>query len=392
MDITPITPASPFVQRLLQANQFRRDLCTQGARSRDGSDDLADSAECLADVANELFWVSTSTEEGRPVKGEICVCSPADAPRSRPFLTGVPLTSMTLANLFTASPYSAIAVHCENGAPVAWGFLDAKPMFTLRLRVTGSGTLVASKDNGVIAVLERGQVYLPEDINRFSWIALVERALGDVRPFPARLALASRFQQVVLAIHNQGHGGALLVVPPNDSALGGDSIAFSHRFSGSGAEVIRGIIDEQRVAQEQLDHARSQAAPIELAQMAHFFESSVRAYGNLLNDTLRNIGELSRLDGAVVMDEDLRVIGFGAKLSVQGGDFQIFSLDALSGAVEMIPVGSLGGTRHQSAARYVHKHHDSMVFVASQDGRLSLFAWIIDDAQVAVLRRLEHFL
>ena len=34
-----------------------------------------------------------------------------------------------------------------------------------------------------------------------------------------------------------------------------------------------------------------------------------------------------------------------------------------------------GGTRHLSAAQFVHDQHDAMALVASQDGRFTIFAW-----------------
>jgi DNA integrity scanning protein DisA with diadenylate cyclase activity len=35
----------------------------------------------------------------------------------------------------------------------------------------------------------------------------------------------------------------------------------------------------------------------------------------------------------------------------------------------------LGGTRHLSAAQFVHDQRDSIALVASQDGRFTVFAW-----------------
>lgn len=35
----------------------------------------------------------------------------------------------------------------------------------------------------------------------------------------------------------------------------------------------------------------------------------------------------------------------------------------------------LGGTRHLSAAQFVHDQHDSVALVASQDGRFTAFQW-----------------
>jgi hypothetical protein len=35
----------------------------------------------------------------------------------------------------------------------------------------------------------------------------------------------------------------------------------------------------------------------------------------------------------------------------------------------------LGGTRHLSAAQFVHDQRDSVALVASQDGHFTVFAW-----------------
>jgi DNA integrity scanning protein DisA with diadenylate cyclase activity len=106
---------------------------------------------------------------------------------------------------------------------------------------------------------------------------------------------------------------------------------------------------------------------------------------------LRSIGDLSAIDGAIVMDEELKVFGFGAKLQAESDEFQVLELDALSGTTQSVSYAQLGGSRHQSAARFVHQNHEAMVFVASQDGRLTLLAWVVDPGQVAAARSLEHF-
>ena len=66
-------------------------------------------------------------------------------------------------------------------------------------------------------------------------------------------------------------------------------------------------------------------------------------------------------------------------------------VDALKAESTQLPLGELGGTRHQSAARFVLDKHEAMVFVGSQDGRLTVFAWATASSEVAAIRRLEHF-
>lgn len=51
-----------------------------------------------------------------------------------------------------------------------------------------------------------------------------------------------------------------------------------------------------------------------------------------------------------------------------------------------------GGTRHQSAARFVAAHHAAMVFVASQDGNLTLLAWLSAEKRVIAIRNLQYLI
>ena len=40
-----------------------------------------------------------------------------------------------------------------------------------------------------------------------------------------------------------------------------------------------------------------------------------------------------------------------------------------------MPASELGGTRHLSAAQFVHEQRDAVALVASQDGRFTVFGW-----------------
>ena len=52
------------------------------------------------------------------------------------------------------------------------------------------------------------------------------------------------------------------------------------------------------------------------------------------------------------------------------------TLTALEGGEAALMVASrLGGTRHLSAAQFVHDQRDAVALVASQDGRFTVFAW-----------------
>jgi hypothetical protein len=73
------------------------------------------------------------------------------------------------------------------------------------------------------------------------------------------------------------------------------------------------------------------------------------------------IGGLTALDGATILNDKYQVLSFGRKI--------IFKLDppttidvanALGEpAEEAVPFNEIGGTRHQSAARFTHENAES---------------------------------
>jgi hypothetical protein len=54
----------------------------------------------------------------------------------------------------------------------------------------------------------------------------------------------------------------------------------------------------------------------------------------------------------------------------------VIATEPLEGNVPQVLASSeLGGTRHLSAAQFVHDQRDAIALVASQDRRFTVFAW-----------------
>jgi hypothetical protein len=111
--------------------------------------------------------------------------------------------------------------------------------------------------------------------------------------------------------------------------------------------------------------------------------------------SLRLIGQLTAVDGATVITRDLAVLGFGAKIDSQADPDHLVNVGGPledSATERPQPISKLGGTRHQSAARFVRDNKDSIAVVASQDGVLSFVVWD-DEAQgggsISVIRHAE---
>src|SRR5439155_17316889 len=91
------------------------------------------------------------------------------------------------------------------------------------------------------------------------------------------------------------------------------------------------------------------------------------------------IGGVTAVDGATVMTDDYELLAFGAKIARRRGAAPIERVMVTEpiegGAAEVVHPTALGGTRHLSAAQFVQDQRDATAFVASQDGRFTVFAW-----------------
>ena len=110
------------------------------------------------------------------------------------------------------------------------------------------------------------------------------------------------------------------------------------------------------------------------------FSETARAARSELDRLARIFAQLTAVDGATLITRELNVVGFGAKLKNAPNSsepLKIYKIDPLDHDEWFMPVelSSLGGMRHQSAARFVHNHHDSLAFVVSQDGNVTAFVW-----------------
>jgi hypothetical protein len=91
------------------------------------------------------------------------------------------------------------------------------------------------------------------------------------------------------------------------------------------------------------------------------------------------VGNLSCVDGCVVLNRRLQVCGFGSEIKLTDGQqknspraFKNFKTGEVWPDREFFD--GIGGTRHKSAARLCKAHADIVVFVVSQDGELRVFA------------------
>jgi hypothetical protein len=227
-----------------------------------------------------------------------------------------------------------------------------------------------------------------DDPSFITSIQLIAAAMGLVTPQwyrpRALLGLAD-------ALIQAGHGGAILVSKRPAEEVRRHRIGVTYPSFGPLRTLEEPVLEAEEA---------TPAASPDSELLAHF--KSV--------ERQRDIDRSARLgavDGAVLVDPHLRIMGFGAMIDVKGmrGSGRAFVVD-LSAAMPhlseapadlsrvsartQVPVEQVGGQRHQSAIRWCSTSRAAILaLVCSQDGQASLIAPIGDDGDVGVVNNIE---
>lgn len=101
-----------------------------------------------------------------------------------------------------------------------------------------------------------------------------------------------------------------------------------------------------------------------------------------LTNRIKNIADLSKMDGAVLLHQDLEVLAFGAKLKAKHWDGKIVNGPIpFFGASQLINFDRLG-TRHNSALNFVGEVDGSVAFISSSDGPIRVVCKDFDKSQI----------
>ena len=161
--------------------------------------------------------------------------------------------------------------------------------------------------------------------------------------------------QLAVSMRAHGRGGLMLVVPAGDAGWP-DSIVRPIPYAvvpsfGELAELTRNTPDEK----------------------------DTRLWQDAVNRAVEAIAGLTAVDGATVLTNAYDLLAFGAKIARRKGSPQVEQVtvtEPIEGNMALtVHPTQLGGTRHLSAAQFVHDQQGAVALVASQDGRFTVFAW-----------------
>lgn len=338
---------------------------------------LVDDIEALLDTA---FWASLRREENYLPRISLALLPSGQAQQPVLFATPLPFAPVGLVRVAPAVERRGIHLGVwrdASGTLKVWGTTRVVPANCLVVEVSGPGLLVIKHHRGDggkyvnVAVLEADRVLMVDDgaLRTPDCPAFVGSLLGaDVQGWEAS---AGVLVELAVSMRAHGRGGMMLMVPAGsdawrESIVQPMSYAISPQFNGL-ADLVR------RAALER--HARE--------------------WQDEMEDAVAALAGLTAVDGATVATDRYELLAFGAKIARRRGSSFVEQVSLtepiVGGEAAVVHPSAMGGTRHLSAAQFVHDQHDAVALVASQDGRFTIFSWSPCDERVQA-RRIETLL
>jgi len=334
------------------------------------------SIEQLRELLDVSFFASLMKEEGEQVSFTIGYISQELGLESKwsiiRFPSPQPLAPETIRRLSPAlvpdNVYCGVFPNLD-GTLEVWGLIYLPRLIGQGMRQELLGITISSYQPGVILVrrsardimiYSRGYVTFldeKESLDQTGLRMLLANLVGD-EPFPQRFRIAAQLIRLASVALQAGHGATFLVIPrdtvPNPNSL-----------------------SQPRIRPDEQSRSLISAA---LQNPA--FES--------LPDLL---ARLSFLDGAMVLDDALNLLGAGAMIEPPSDsakkDIQVVLLNPakpkdLSKPISINDFSS--GARHRSAIQFCDSNPGSVALVVSHDGVMSLMGRGTKEDSVVVLR------
>ncbi len=352
------------------------------ARLLAGTSDHAGNAtpppdpDAVAAIVDAAFWASLRREEGRTPRISLALAPPEQSGKPLQFEYSLPLTADSLTRLAPAVERRGIhlAVWRLDGELRVWGATRVVPDLCFILEVVEPGLLVMKYRRGSafgkfgnIAVIRGNELRVVDERHASSpdHPAFLSAFLGKDAP-DAWVGSLNEFVQLAISMREHGHGGALIIVPTGSDKWR-ESITAPVSYAVSPPFTTLGDLLEQPAQ----DRATAE-------------------WSDAVSKVIDGLGGLTAVDGATIMNERHDLLAFGAKLARREGSAAVNRISVtepiLGSRPFIIAPSQFGGTRHLSAAQFVHDQRDAIALVASQDGRFTVFAWSPHDSIVQANR------
>jgi hypothetical protein len=359
--------ASP---RYAAAHEVAPRIAAHFARARESAAPSAAAAAGPVEIADietvidAAFWASLRREEGYVPRISLALIPPEHAGEPLHFERPLALNTVSLVRVSPAveRPGIHLGVWRDGSALRVWGTTRAVPSHSIVLEVAAPGLLVVKHQRG------DGGKYVNVAVLEGDRIKVVDDRASAVPDCPGLVASLLRVEagggwdtemnllvELAVSMRAHGRGGVMLIVPAGAESWRQSIV---HPVPYSVSPMFAGLADLARRADA---------------------EHTVREWQDQLTETVRSVAGLTAVDGAAVLTDRYELLAFGAKIARRDGSPLIERMSVTEpiegGEAAIVHPSRLGGTRHLSAAQFVHDQHDALALVASQDGRFTIFSW-----------------
>jgi hypothetical protein len=332
---------------------------------------LPDTAAIEA-IIDAAFWASLRREEGFTPRISLAYVAPEHVKNALIFERPLPLAPEDLTRLAPAveRPGIHLGVWSNGEGFQVWGATRTLPAFSMVLEVIAPGLVVVKHSRADetgkfvnVAVLEGDQIKIIDQ--RAATLPDCPDLLTSLLGFDSQFAAGHAVNvliQLAVSMRAHGRGGSLLVVPASMEA-----------WRESVVQPIMYAVAPPFAALSELMQNQPGRRP-------------ERKWEDALRRGVEGVAGLTAVDGATVISDSYEVLAFGAKIVRRRGSPPVATVivtEPIEGAAAGVADPTqLGGTRHLSAAQFVHDQRDSVALIASQDGRFTVFAWSPCEAMV----------
>ncbi|MGN7722598.1 putative sensor domain DACNV-containing protein [Chitinophaga sp. 22620] len=359
---------------------FRKHLIAAKANSEDelATVPCKGVIEKMIDVA---FWASLRREEGISTRISLAYLHPSQAVKPLLFEQRLPLTPKVLAKLAPGVERAGVHVGVwqEGEELYIWGTTINLPNYCFVLDVSEPGLLVVKHRRVAglgkfinVAVLQGDNVKVVDEhcgVNADCpgmLLSLLGLSSSPLWNDPTNVLI-----QIAVSMRAHKRGGILLVTPAGNDRWK-ESVIHPLQYPVNPA--FSGVAD--------------------LLKLDSNVTSEIY-WQNALRREVDNITGLTAVDGATVINDQQELLAFGAKItraiSSTSVEEVLMSEPIVGGTPLLMHPSRIGGTRHLSAAQFVHDQRDAQALVASQDGYFTVFTWS-GPSQIVMAHRIDVLL
>lgn len=322
------------------------------------------SEKVIESIIDTAFWASLRREEGYSPKISLAFLPPEQAKSPLVLKQRLPLTTAALTKIAPGVERAGIhlGVWVEEDELYIWGTTQNIPFLCFVLDVSEPGLLVIKHRHlHGFAKFTNVAVLIGDQIK------MIDQSSSNLPDCPNLLTSLLGFNtsdkddsvhvlvQMAVSMRKHGHGGILLVVPAASDTWHHSII---HPVKYTVAPAFSAIADLMQLDESGRDESLWKGA---------------------LHKEISNMAGLTAIDGATIINDKYELLAFGAKIMRRKGqnpvERMLITEPIAGGVADIVHPSYSGGTRHLSAAQFVHDQHDSLALVASQDGRFTIFSW-----------------